>query len=104
MRSPPSPATAAKRSHEPGLEQLAQPAGDQVEQPVELRLGRERIADLVERLELLRPARRGLVEPGILDRDRGLAREHRDELLVFGGEVLAALLLGEVEIPVRDPA
>ena len=41
--------------HEPRVQQLAQAPGDQVEQAVELRLGGEGVADLVQRLELLRP-------------------------------------------------
>ena len=50
------------------------------------------------------PARRRLVQPCVLDRDRGLGGEQRDELLVLGGEVLAALLLGQVQVPVGDAA
>ena len=64
----------------------------------------ERVADLGQRLELLEPARRGFVEPCVLDRDRGLRGEQRDELLVLGGEIVAALLLGEVQVPVGDAA
>ena len=111
-RSP--PATAANRSSsaplgssdrdEARVEQLAQPAGDEVEQPVEVGLGRERVADLVQRLELARPAGRRLVEARVLDRDRRLAREQLDELLVLLGEVLAAGLLGQVEVAVGDAA
>ena len=44
---------------------------------------RERVADLVQRLELPQPARRRLVEACVLDRDRGLRGEQRDELLVL---------------------
>ena len=54
--------------------------------------------------ELARPAGRRLVEARVLDRHRSLAGEQRDELLVLVGEVLAALLLGEVEVAVGDAA
>ena len=54
--------------------------------------------DLVQRLELVGPRGRRLVQARILDRDRGLARERLDELLVAGGE-RALLLLGQVEVP-----
>ena len=79
----------AARPHEPRVEQLAQPPRDEVEQAVEIGLGRERVADLVQRLELPRPARRRLVQARVLDRDRRLRREQLDELLVLLGEVLA---------------
>ena len=46
---------------EPGVEQLPQPAGDQVEQPAEVGFRRERVPDLVQGLELLRPSGRGFV-------------------------------------------
>ena len=74
--------------------QLAQPADDEVEQPLEIGLGRKCVADLVQRLELARPAGRRLVEARVLDRHRCLAGEERDELLVLVRELLAALLLG----------
>ena len=51
-------------------------------------------------LELTRPTRRRLVEPGVLDRDRCLRGEERDELLVVIGEV-APFFLGQIEVPVR---
>ena len=51
----------------------------------------ERVADLVERLELAQPARRRLVEPRVLDRDGGLRGEQLRQLLVLVGEVDAAL-------------
>ena len=57
-----------------------------------------------KRLELARPAGRGLVEARVLDRHRRLSGEERDELLVLVREVLAALLLGEVEVAVGDAA
>ena len=70
--------------HQPRADQLAQPAGDQLEQARELDLARQRRPDLVQRLELNRPGGRRLVEPRVLDRDRRLARERLDELLVGG--------------------
>ena len=86
--SAPSPAAAATRSSslagrqqdddEPRVEQLAQPPRDEVEQRLELGLGRERVPDLVQRLELARPARRRLVQPRVLDRHRGLPREQHE--------------------------
>ena len=79
-------------------DQPAQPAGDQLEQARELDFARERGPDLIQRLELVRPCGRRLVEARILDRDCGLARERLDELLVGGGE-RALLLLGQVEVP-----
>ena len=58
--SPSAPATAANRRvvaaarqrerDDPRAEQLAQAADDEVEQPLEIGLGRERVADLVQRL------------------------------------------------------
>ena len=89
---------------DPRSEQLPEAADDEIEQPVEIGLGGERVPDLFQRLELARPAGRRLVEPRVLDRDRGLAGEQRDELLVLLGEVLAALLLGQVEVAVGDAA
>ena len=87
-----------------GVEQLPQPPRDEVEEPLDVGLGRERVADLVQRLELPRPLRRSLVEPSVLDRDRRLRGEQRDDFLVVLGEVLAARLLGQVEVAVGDPA
>ena len=96
--SAPSPSAAAMRSESPGGErdrdetradQLAQPARDEIEQRVELELADECGADFVERLELLRPRRRRLVQSRVLDRDGRLRCEQRDELLVLVGEVAA---------------
>ncbi len=80
------------------------PAGDEVEQRLELDLGRERRADLVEALELAEPAGGGLVQARVLDRDGGLRGQQMRELLVLGGEVPALRLLGQVEVAVGDPA
>ena len=54
----------------------------------ELDLARERRPDLVQRLELLRPGRRRLVQARVLDRHRRLARQRPDELLVLLSERL----------------
>ena len=45
-----------------------------------------------------------LVEPGVLDRDAGVEREHLDELLVGVAELGGADLLGQVEVADRPPA
>jgi hypothetical protein len=50
--------------------------------------------DLVERLELARPARRRLVELRVLDPDGRLTGEQRHALLVLPGERLAVRRLG----------
>ena len=86
------------------LDELAQAGRHEVQEPGEIRLRDERVRDLVQRLELLQPARRRLVEPRVLDRDRGLGREQRRQLFVFVGERNASVLLGEVEVSVGDAA
>ena len=103
----PSPSAASTRSgpvarregdrHEPRSDQAAQAACDQLEQARQLDLARERRPDLVQRLELLRPGRRRLVQARVLDRHRRLARERPDELLILLGE-RPRLLLGQVEV------
>ena len=45
-----------------------------------------------------------LVEPGVLDRDPGVEREHLDQLLVVLAELGGADLLGQVEVADRSPA
>ena len=85
-------------------DQLAEPLGDQSEHARQLDLGQERVPDLVQRLQLAEPARRRLIEPRVLDRDRGLGGEKRDDLLVLVLEVGAALLVGQIEVAVGDPA
>ncbi len=77
--------------HEPGVHELAQAASRHGQQRLELELGGERVADLVDRLELPKPAGRRLVQARVLDRDRGLRGEQLRELLVLLGEVSAAL-------------
>ena len=86
------------------MDELAQPSRDEAEQRLELELAGERVADLVQRLELAQPAGRRLVEPRVLDRDRGLGGEQLRQLLVLLGERPAALLLGQVQVPVGDAA
>ena len=93
-----------RKRDDPRLEELAQAPDDEIEQPLEIGLGGQRIPDLLQRLQLPRPPDRGLVEARVLDRDRRLAGEQPDELLVFVREILAALLLGEVEVAVGDAA
>src|SRR5262249_60813664 len=88
----------------PRVDQLAQAARNELEQSREVELADERIADLVQRLELPRPRRRRFVEARVLDGDRGLAREQRDDLFVLVGEVRAVVLLGQLQVPVRDAA
>ena len=89
---------------EPGMDELAQAGRDEVEHARDVDLGHERARNLVERLELLQPAGRRFVETRVLDRDRGLGGEQLHELLVLGGERGAALLLGQVQVSVGDPA
>ena len=101
------PQLAAGREHDRHqlrTDQLAEAARDEIEQGRQFELADERVADLVQRLELARPGRRRLVEPGVLDRDGGLGSQQRYQLLVILGEVLAALLLGQVEVSVGDVA
>src|SRR5919197_580448 len=90
--------------HQPRVEKLLEPTRDEVEDALEVGLGRERVPDLDQRLELPRPLRRRLVQARVLDRDGGLGREEPDELLVVLGEVLALRLLGQVEVAVGDAA
>ena len=86
------------------VDELLQPAGDQGKQGLQLELRRERVSDLVQRLELAQPPGRALVETGVLDRDGGLGREQLGQLGVLVREVLSTCLLREVEVPVRDAA
>ena len=107
-----SPSAAATRSSPPSRErdqdescvdELAEVPCDEPEERLELELGHERVADLVQRLELPQPARRALVEPRVLDRDRCLRGEELGQLGVVLREPCAAILLGEVEVAVRNP-
>ena len=87
--------------HQACVDELAHAAGDEREERFQVELGYERVRDLVQRLELTEPAGRRLVEPRVLDRDRRLRGEELGQLLVLGREVVACLLLGEIEVPVR---
>ena len=107
--SPAAAATASEPSsvgqgdqHDPRLDEVPHPSRDEREQRFQLHFRGERVPDLVERLELTEPARRRLVQACVLDRDRGLRGEQLRELLVLRGEVGAAGLLGQVEVPVGD--
>ena len=93
-----------RRDDELGVDQLGQPGGDQLEQGGELGLACHGVADLGQGLELREPARRRLVQARVLDRDRRLRGQQRDELLVLAREVLAAPLLGQVQVAVGDAA
>ena len=50
------------------------------------------------------PTSGGLVQPRVLDRDCGLCSQKLCQLLVLLGEVGAARLLRQVQVPVRHPA
>ena len=65
------------------VDQLVQPAGHEAEERSELELGGERVADLVQGLELAQPPRRALVQPSVLDRDGGLCCEQLRQLRVL---------------------
>ena len=52
----------------------------------------------------MRPALRCLVQPRVLDRHGRLSRQQTDEILVFGIEVDATRLFGQVEVAVGDAA
>ena len=84
------------------VDELAEVPRDEPEERLELELGHERVADLVQRLELPEPARRALVQARVLDRDRCLRGEELGQLGVVLREPCAALLLGEVEVAVRN--
>ena len=85
-------------------DELAQARGDDCEERLELDLRGERVADLVQRLELAQPARRGLVQARVLDCDGGLRGEQLRELLVVLRELAAVALLRQVQVPVHDAA
>ena len=99
-----APGSGQRDQDELGVDQVAEPSGDQLEERRQLGLARKGVPDLGQRLELREPARRRLVQAGVLDRDGGLRGEQRHDLLVLGGEVVAVGLLGQVEVPVGDAA
>ncbi len=90
--------------HEASFDETAEPARDELEQAVELELSCDRVADLVQRLELAQPAGRALVQASVLDGHGCLRRQELHELLVLGREVLAVLSLGQIEVAVDDTA
>ena len=86
------------------VDELLQPPRHQAQERLELEFRRERVSHLVEGLELAQPAGRVLVQPGVLDRYCGLRRQQLRQLGILVAEVLSARLLGQVQVPVRDPA
>ena len=78
------PGVRQRDQDDPRLDELLHAACHEPEERLELDLGGERAADLVECLELPQPAGRGLVEASVLDRDRRLGGEELRELLVLG--------------------
>ena len=99
----PSRGGGKRDEHCAGTDQLAQAAGDELEQAGEIPLLEDAACELVENLELPDPVGCALVDLHLLDRDAGLGRKQRHDLLVCLGE-LAAVLLGQVEISVHDSA
>ena len=89
--------------HCAGADQLAQATGNELEQAGDISLLEHAACELVERLELPNPVGCALVDLHLFDREAGLGREKRHDLFVAFRE-LTALLLGQVEIPVHDPA
>ena len=84
------------------VDELVQPACHQTQEWFELELGGERVADLVQRLELAQPPGRAFVQASVLDRNSGLGCEQLGQLRVLVGEVLSTLLLRQIEVSVRD--
>ena len=89
---------------QPRVDQLPQTLRDEVKQLRQIELAHERVPDLIERLKLARPRRRRLVQARVLDGDRRLRGEQGDELFILHAERVAALLLGQIEVPVGDAA
>ena len=90
-----------------GVDQRARALDHQLQDPVEIRHAAERAADLGGRLEtadgaleLVAALTDGPIQAGVGDRDRGPVGEHHGGLFVVVGE-LAAVLLGQVEVPPR---
>ena len=86
-----------------GADELAQATGNELEQAGDISLLEHATRQLVEHLELPNPVRCPLVDLHLFDREAGLGREKRHDLLISFRE-LPALLLGQVEIPVYDPS
>ena len=103
IRSVPSPAGQRDRD-QPRADQLAQAPGDQLEQSRELDLARQRRPDLVQRLELDRPAR-SPPRTGARSRSRprpGSQASRRAPRPLGVNE--PSLLLRQVEVPERTAA
>ena len=79
---------------------VPKPSRDEAEQRLQLELPRERVTDLVQRLEVAQPSRGGLVQPRVLDRNGRLGRQELRQLLVLVREVVSSLLLGQIQVPV----
>ena len=113
--SAPSPAAAATPSvaaavgqrdqHDPRLDELLQRAGRRATSSGSSSTSEASALPIsLSDSSCAQPARRRLVQARVLDRDRRLRGEELRELLVLVGEVGAAGLLGEVEVPVGDAA
>ena len=96
-RDDPQLVTLAQRDeHRPRLHEGASALDDQLQDPVEVQLAADGARDLARRLqrahralELVAPLAHVLVEPGVLDRDRGPVGQHDERRLVGLGELLA---------------
>ena len=89
--------------HSAGADQLAQATGNELEQARDISLLEHATCQIVEHLELPYPVCCSLVDLHLFDREAGLGREKRHDLLISFRE-LPTLFLGQVEIPVYDPA
>jgi len=83
-----------------GTGQLPGMAHDERQQPLGVGPGQDRRGDRPHRLQTLSPVVGLLVEVGVLDRHPGLGGEQGQGALVVGVKVLAALLLGQVQVAV----
>ena len=104
-------AAAQLDQQHPRADQRATALGDQLEDHVEVGLAADGQRDLgggVERgdgaLELLAALAGACVAPRVVDRHSRELGEHGERLLVFGGELRAVGLLGEVKVAVGQPA
>src|SRR5262249_15645626 len=85
------------------IEQLAQPLSGSAKKSRPVEVTGESVPDLTESFELGQAAHGGLVATRVLDRDRGLLREQRQDLSVLAREHLATSLLGHGEPGVWHP-
>ena len=95
----------------PGRHQRATTLGDHLKDRLQLRFTAERPGDLDRRIQRLdrpfklKPPRRRAAESlSVIDRHPGELRQQRHRLLVIRAELRAILLLGEIQIPVWQPA